>query len=69
MGIILKNILTGNEKPYEATEIGNIERIISMTRDRSVSHPTQGGTGRGGELHITGAQRSGRRINEASRTP
>jgi hypothetical protein len=48
MGIMLRNILTGIEKPCEPTETGNIEKIISITRDRSVSHPTQGG-----KLHIT----------------
>jgi phosphoglycerate-specific signal transduction histidine kinase len=33
MGIILKNILTGSENPYEATETGNVEEIITIKRD------------------------------------
>jgi len=32
-GIILKHILTASEKPCEATETGNIEEVILITRD------------------------------------
>lgn len=41
------------KNPGEATETGNIEKIIGITRDRSLPCTAQVGRGGGGEPHIT----------------